>query len=42
MTADKQSTKKKSLVTENGYVLVGRSIIRNDAIMNQILVARCL
>jgi len=42
MAADKQSIKKKSLVTENGYVIAGRSIIRNDAIMNQILVARRL
>jgi hypothetical protein len=42
MAADKQPIKKKSLVIENGYVLVGRRIIRNDAFMNQILVARLL
>jgi hypothetical protein len=34
MAADKHCTKPKTLMKESGYVLVGRSIIRNDAITN--------
>jgi hypothetical protein len=34
MAADKQCTKPKTLMKENVYVMVGRSIKRNDAITN--------